>query len=296
MANRREFLGYSVAAGLLAAIPASAAPKQRISPRMIPGTAEALPVIGLGNSTAFREADLTAATDLLDVFLRHGGGFVDAGGVSRLSVGTIAQSRQASEQLFIGNYVDSRAVDAMQAEAARVAEGQGKRALDLIHTRDLTAYRANHAAYRQMQENGAVRYIGVARSGLDGFAAIEQLIVDGLVDFIQVNYSLVEPQAAERLLPLAADHGIAVSINRPFINGRYFDLVSGMTLPAWAAEFDCASWAQFALKFVVSNPAVNCVLTETANPKHAIDNLTAGYGGLPDLATQRKMLSLAQTL
>jgi aryl-alcohol dehydrogenase-like predicted oxidoreductase len=292
--NRREFLGYSGLAALVSAFPAFAAEKQRIAPRLIPGTKEALPVIGLGNSGSFRESDLSAAADLLDIYFEHGGGYVDVGGVSRLSVGTIAQSRNASDKIFMGNYVDPKSEGAIRSEIANVAEGQGKAALDLVHTRNLAGYRESHNLYTQMKEEGLVRYIGIARSGAQTFEAIGKLVVDGLVDFIQVNYSLAEPQAAERLLPLAADNGVAVNINRPFLNGRYFGLVKGMQLPEWAAEFDCNSWAQFSLKFIVSHPAVNCVLTETADPKHAIDNLGAGYGGLPDEATQSKMLQLMQ--
>ena len=98
------------------------------------------------------------------------------------------------------------------------------------------------------------------------------------------------------MLPLAADNGVAVNISRPFINGRYFGMVKGMELPAWAADFDCESWAQSSLKYIIAHPAVTCVLTETANPKHAIDNLGAGYGGLPDAVTQEKMLKLIQEL
>lgn len=296
MTNRREFLGFSGAAALASAIPVLAAEKERIAPRLIPGTDEALPVIGLGNSGSFRASDLSVAAELLDIFLQHGGGYVDVGGISRMSVGTIAQSRDASDKLFLGNYLEPKSADAMRAEASNVAEGQGKDALDLVHTRNLAAYRENHNLYRQLQDEGLVRYIGIARSGAQSFAAIEQLIKDSLVDIIQVNYSLVEPQAAERLLPFAADNGVAVNINRPFINGRYFGMISGKQLPEWAADFDCESWAQFALKFIVANPAVNVVLTETADPEHAIDNLGAGYGGLPDAATQKKMLALMQNI
>ena len=296
MTNRREFIGYSGAAAFVAAMPAFAADKKKISARLIPGTDESLPVIGLGNSSSFREADLSAAGDLLDIFLQHGGGYVDVGGISRMSVGTIAKSRNASDKFFFGNYVEPNSGDAIRSEVSNVAEGQGKVALDLVHTRNLAGYRQSNDLYRELQDEGLVRYVGIARSGAESFAATEQLIKDGLVDFIQVNYSLAEPQSAARLLPFAADNGVAVNINRPFINGRYFGMVSGQQLPEWAADFDCESWAQFALKFIVANPAVNSVLTETADPKHAIDNLGAGYGGLPDKATQKKMLEVFQGL
>jgi len=292
--NRRKFLNFSGSAVLAASLPVSslAGQQEKIPARLIPGSDEKLPVIGLGNSQSFRNEDLSAAANLIDVFLEHGGGYVDAGGVSAMVVGQIAQDKHASEKLFIGNYLDPKNANAMRHEAVSAAEGQGKNALDLVHTRNLAEYRSQHDRYLQMKEDGLVRYIGVARTGAQTFDAIGQLVEDGLVDFIQVNYSLVEPEAADRLLPLAADKGVAVSISRPFINGRYFGMVSGMELPEWAAEFDCQSWAQFSLKFIVAHPAVNCVLTETANPKHAIDNLGAGYGGLPDEATQQKMLAL----
>jgi aryl-alcohol dehydrogenase-like predicted oxidoreductase len=294
--NRREFIGYSGAAAFAATMPAFAVDKKKIPSRLIPGTNESLPVIGLGNSGSFREADLSTAAELLDIFLQHGGGYVDVGGVSRISVGTIAKSRKASDKFFFGNYVEPKSGDAIRSEVSGVAEEQGKSALDLVQTRNLDGYRQSHGLYRELQDEGLVRYIGIARSGAETFAAIEQLITDGLVDFIQVNYSLAEPLAAEKLLPFAADNGVAVNINRPFINGRYFGMVNAEPLPEWAADFDCESWAQFALKFIVANPAVNSVLTETADPKHAIDNLGAGYGELPDKATQKKMLELFKNL
>jgi len=161
----------------------------------------------------------------------------------------------------------------------------------LIHTRRLGEFRAQHSRYYALKIDGLVRFVGIARSGQQNFDAIEELILDGLVDFIQVNYSLVEPEAADRLLPLAMDNGVAVNINRPFINGDYFPMVRGHELPEWAAEFDCHSWAQFSLKFILANPAVNCVLTETTDPRHAIDNLSAGFGRLPDPAEQQRMLT-----
>jgi diketogulonate reductase-like aldo/keto reductase len=144
-----------------------------------------------------------------------------------------------------------------------------------------------------LKEEGKVRYLGVARSGRQNFDSMVQLIESGLIDFVQVNYSLVEPEAAERVLPAAADRGVAVIINRPFQNGNYFSMVRGKELPEWAADFDCHSWAQFSLKFILAHPAVNCVLTETTDPDHAIDNLGGGFGRLPndqELAKMREVI------
>ena len=117
----------------------------------------------------------------------------------------------------------------------------------------------------------------------------------GTMDFLQVNLSPLETEAEDRILPMAMDKGVAVTINRPFINGRYFSIVKGKSLPGWAVDFDCTSWAQFSIKYILSHPAVNCVLTETANPKHLLDNLGGGFGRLPDNKTRKKMRTLVQS-
>lgn len=296
MTNRREFIQHTGVAALLAAAPLPAiAGSKKMLERPIPGTGEMLPVIGLGNSNSFRNEDLSAASNLVDIFLEHGGRYVDVGGTSAFFVGKLGREKNASQKLFFGNYVNANELSAMRDELAAIAEAQGKSALDLIHTRDLAAYRAQIAAYRALKDDGLVRYIGIARSGQQAHEEIGRLVADGLVDFIQVNYSLLEPEAADRLLPLAADNGVAVAINRPFINGRYFEVIRGKELPEWAADFDCHSWAQFSLKFILAHPAVTCVLTETANPKHALDNLGAGTGRLPDENERQEMLQVLRS-
>lgn len=290
--NRREFVQHTGSAVIAASMPLAAlAGEARLLPaRPIPGTDEMMPIIGLGNSSAFRADDLSVASNLLDIFLDHGGRYVDVGGSSAFSVGKLGLEKNASGKLFLGNYVDPKDMLAMRADVAALSKAQGKAMLDLVHTRDLREYRAQHDHYRALKEKGLVRFIGIARSGGEYHEAIGQLIEDGLVDFIQTNYSLLEPESADRLLPLARDNGVAVNINRPFINGDYFSVIRGQELPEWAAEFDCDSWAQFSLKFILAHSAVTCVLTETANPKHAVDNLGAGFGRLPDADTQRRML------
>lgn len=290
--NRREFIQHTGTAAIAASMPLAAlAGEARLLPaRPIPGTDEMMPIIGLGNSSAFRADDLSVASKLLDIFLDHGGRYVDVGGSSAFSVGKLGREKDASGKLFLGNYVDPKDMLAMREDVAALSKAQGKAMLDLVHTRDLREYRAQHDHYRTLKEEGLVRFIGIARSGGEYHEAIGKLIEDGLVDFIQTNYSLLEPESADRLLPLARDNGVAVNINRPFINGDYFSVIRGQELPAWAAEFDCGSWAQFSLKFILAHSAVNCVLTETANPKHAVDNLGAGFGQLPDAETRRRML------
>lgn len=296
MTNRRQFLQMSGAAMLAGAMPASAQEYRRLKTRPIPGTGDSLAIIGLGNSQAFRSGNLETSRKLLEIFLGHGGNYVDGGGADGAIVARIGRETGARDQLFIGNYIDPGEPPALKQGAMALADGQGNDRLDLVHTRDLQGFRSGHGGYRALKEDGLARFIGVARTGVDSHDAMASLIEDGLVDFIQVNYSMLEPEAAERLLPLARDNEVGVAISRPFINGNYFRIVSGHDLPAWAAEFDCASWAQFSLKFILANPAVTCVLTETANPDHAIDNLGAGFGRLPDEAMRRRMLEHMRSL
>ena len=153
----------------------------------------------------------------------------------------------------------------------------------------------NWDKFRQWKDAGLTRYIGIARHNVRYYDMMMQLMKSGTVDFIQVNLSPLETDAEERILPMARDLGIAVTINRPFVNGRYFGIVKGQPLPAWAIDFDCTSWAQFSIKYVLSHPAVTSVLTETANPKHLRDNLGGGIGRLPDDKTRVRMRKLIQS-
>jgi aryl-alcohol dehydrogenase-like predicted oxidoreductase len=129
----------------------------------------------------------------------------------------------------------------------------------------------------------------VSRNASQHYADIMQLMETGDVDIVQVNYSALEREAEERILPMAMDLGIAVNINRPFLNGEYFSLVAGHELPDWAADFNCESWAQLSLKYILSHPAVTCVVTETSNPAHALDNIGAGFGRMPDESERQRI-------
>ncbi len=287
MIDRREFMQYTGAAAITAlATPTWAA--ERLPTRLIPGTDEALPIVGLGNSRAFAAADQEAASRVLDTFLEYGGGYVDISGSSRFTVGKIIADRGAQQKTFLGNYLTGQNLDEMRAEIRKLQSVQGDGPLDLSMKRDVADLGERADQFRALKEEGLLRFVGIGRPHRRFYPAMMQLMNDDVVDFIQVNYSMMEPEAAEQILPLAMDRNIAVVINRPFINGDYFGLVKGHELPEWAAEFDCESWAQFSLKYILSNPAVNCVLTETSNPKHVVDNLSAGFGAMPD-ETRKKM-------
>jgi aryl-alcohol dehydrogenase-like predicted oxidoreductase len=194
------------------------------------------------------------------------------------------------DALFLAPYFSSMQWEAMRQEAAGFIEMQGNpEPLDLVLSANLEEYGAHADNFRRLKEENLARYVGIARHRESYHEEMMNLMEAGAVDFVQVNYSILEPEAEERLLPMAQDRGVAILINRPFLNGEYFKLVKGHELPDWAAEFDCHSWAQFSLKFIISHPAVTCVLTETAKPHHAEDNLGGGLGRLPDQETRERM-------
>jgi predicted aldo/keto reductase-like oxidoreductase len=288
MIDRREFIQYTGAA-TMTALATPAWSTESLPTRPIPGTDEMLPIVGLGNSRAFAATDTEAASRVLDTFLQYGGGYVDLSGTSRFIAGQIIADRGAQQNTFLGNYLAGQNLDELRAEIRKLQSVQGEGPLDLSMKRDVADLAERADEFRVLKEEGLIRHIGIGRPHRRFYPAIKELIRDDVVDFIQVNYSMMEPEAAEEILPLAMDRNIAVVINRPFINGDYFGMVRGHELPEWAADFDCESWAQFSLKYILSNPAVNCVLTETSNPKHVIDNLGAGLGSMPDEKTRKKM-------
>lgn len=298
MPSRREILQCTGAAALLSLMPLSARSSKlrQIGSRLIPGTDESLPIIGLGNSQAFQSGDVETSSQLLDTFLIHGGAYVDVSESSRYTVGKILADRGAQERSFLGNYLSGQNAEELRAEIGSLQDVQGEGPLDLSMMRSVDELAARADEFRALKGDGLVRYVGIGRAHKKFYPAMMKLIEDDVVDFIQVNYSMLEPEAAEKILPMALDKGVAVVINRPFMNGDYFGIVKGHELPTWASEFDCDSWAQFSLKYIVSHPAIICVLTETASLKHVVDNLGAGYGRLPDDKMRKRMFAHMQEL
>jgi len=299
MSSRREFLkNVSKGAAVLAAPvswPTAACSQERLPRRPIPGTDDSLPIIGLGNSNAFRQGDRQASRELLEIFHERGGEYIDCSGSSRFIVAEVLNEMGAGSDMFLGTYFMDEDRNGMRDNIRRLLDLTGKESLDLVHAYPEFAV-PNWDLFREWKDEGLTRYIGISRHRSSYYETMMKLMETGAVDVLQVNYSPLETEADQRILPMAMDKGVAVNINRPFINGEYFSLVSGHELPGWAAEFDCESWAQFSLKFILSHPAVNCVLTETANPRHAIDNIGAGFGRLPDEATRQRIVAHLNSL
>ncbi len=293
--GRRKFLQGAGAATVTAILPTvGLAATRRLPTRRIPGTDESLAVVGLGNSQAFRNSDSDASKQLLGTFFDHGGRYVDCSGEGANLLASLAGALHYGETAFLGSYFSGELSEQSLAGAKRLRAIRGGRPLDLMHSYPEDGV-PHWDVFRGWKDAGMTRYIGLARHNVRYYEAMMKVMATGTMDFLQVNLSPLETEAEERILPMAQDQGIAVTINRPFINGRYFSIVKGRQLPAWAVEFDCTSWAQFSIKYILSHPAVSCVLTETANPQHLLDNLGGGMGRLPDQKTRVRMKSLVQS-
>jgi diketogulonate reductase-like aldo/keto reductase len=296
MFNRREFLTIAGSSAALLPLTLSSAialtEQSSMHTRPIPSSGESLPVVGLGQSPAFRNGDQAVSKSLLDVLLAKGGGFVDTGPKGQQILGQFMSAQKAHDKLFLGSNIYSTEKDQILNEIRQAQQAQDQAALDLVWIRNLQDILQQWQNLLKWKEMGLTRYVGFAMSRRQYYEPIMKLMQTGTVDFVQVNYSILEREAAQSVLPVARDNGVAIVTNRPFVNGQYFKLVGGRELPAWAEDFDCHSWAQFSVKYILANMAVNCVLTETTKTKHALDNLSAGFGRLPDVATQKKMVNL----
>mgnify|MGYP001820856417 CR=1 FL=1 len=298
MTSRRKFLKTTAAGAAALTLPAwtdVALAQAKLPTRPIPGTDELLPVIGLGNSRVFREGDMAASLGLIRTFHERGGGYIDCMGLSRFVVSEVVKQMNAGRDLFLGTYFMDEEEPVMRENIKRILEITGKSQLDLVHAYPEFAIQ-NWDMFRRWKDEGLTRHIGISRHNKEYYEDMMSLMETDTVDFIQVNYSPLEREAEERILPMAMDKGIAVNINRPFINGDYFSLVRGHELPEWASEFNAVSWAQLSLKFILSHPAVNCVLTETANPDHLLDNIGGGFGAMPDTETRERIFAHLKSL
>jgi aryl-alcohol dehydrogenase-like predicted oxidoreductase len=290
-----------LAAGLGSALLLGAAPaqeaKQTMITRPIPRTGEQLPVIGLGTWQTFNVGtdpkERAPLRDVLKRFLDRGGRVIDSSPMydrAELVVGDLLAELGQSRTPFLASKVWTmgRAEGEQQMRTSSERMGHGR--MDLMQVHNLVDVRTHLASLREWQEAGRIRYIGVTHYQPSSFDALEKLIRQETLDFVQLPYSLTLRDAEARLLPACAEQGVAVLVMSPFEQGGLFEKVRGKPLPPWAADFDCTSWAQYFLKFILGHPAVTCPIPATSNPKHLEDNLKAGFGRMPDEKMRAKML------
>ena len=287
--RRRALLGVLAAGALVK--PAQAAP---LATRAIPATGEALPIIGVGTWQTFDVGnDAAARAQLREVLELLNGNVVDSSpmyGSSEAVAGELIAGLGMRRRLFIATKVWTSG----RAEGIRQMETSFRRLrverMDLMQVHNLVDVATHTATLKDWKKQGRVRYIGITHYTASAYPEVERWMRTGDYDFLQINYSLDEREADDRLLPLAREKKIAVIVNRPFGQGSLFRRVRGKALPAWAqAELGVQSWAQYFLKWIVGHPAVTCAIPGTGKPEHMRDNLAAGVGPLPDASQRARM-------
>jgi diketogulonate reductase-like aldo/keto reductase len=296
LSRRAVLAGLAAVAAGTAEGRASGQPDPTRLARPIPSTGETIPAVGLGTWRTFdvggSPSEREPLREVLRQFVALGGRVVDSSpmyGTAETVVGDLAAALGILDSLFLATKVWTTGRETGVAEMERSLRRLRVRRLDLLQVHNLLDWRTQLETLRAWKEAGRIRYLGVTHYVASAHDELERIMRAEPLDFVQVNYSLGEPEAERRLLPLARERGIAVLVNRPFVEGQLFRRVRGRSLPSWAAEFDCASWGQFFLKWILAHPAVTCVIPATAKPTHLADNMRAGTGALPDAATRARM-------
>jgi diketogulonate reductase-like aldo/keto reductase len=311
--SRREFVKAVGGAGALLGAPLAGLAtawgrppdllaQERLPTRPIPSTGEELPIVGLGSSAPVLEIPTAGTQPVIDVIrtlLEKGGRVVDTSVREEAidaAFGQVLQRPEIGDEIFLCTKINTPDADTGVAQMRQTQRLFGRRTMDLVQIESLRGVEHHWPRLREWKESGEARYIGVTVAENFNHERLEAFMRVESPDFVHVNYSLMEPNAEERILPLAHDRGFAVLVNRPFMNGSYFGRTAGRPLPAWAADFDCETWAQFSLKYILANPAVTVVLTETTDTAHMAENVAAGLGRLPDEATLGRMREVAATI
>ncbi|MBI2817377.1 MAG: aldo/keto reductase [Acidobacteria bacterium] len=311
--NRREFLHTAAGLGIASLVPgcggnqsgqtsqtvqtSQIASSTVIPSRLIPRTNESLPVVGFGSTKAVRRIPDVGPDEMRSVIqalLDNGGKVIDTSfRVEEIDrpFGQILQDEKWSDKLFVATKINAPGKQVGIRQMQQTERLFNRRPADLIQVESMIDADIHLDSLREWKANGGTRYIGITTAHSSDQGRMETYMKNVPLDFIQVNYSIPEFEAEQRVLPAAKDLGIAVLINSPFNGGEWFTLTRGKKLPGWAAEIECTNWAQIGLKYILANQAVTCVLTETTNPKHLIENMHSSFGKMPDDELLRRMKS-----
>ncbi|MGQ3051907.1 MAG: aldo/keto reductase [Roseateles sp.] len=297
--SRRQALCALAAIATLPPLARAAAP---LLTRPVPGGGEALPLVGLGSWITFNVgADpqaLAACTEVMRAFFAGGGRMIDSSpmyGSAQATIGHgLKQLRDAPVFSADKVWVSPGARGPAQVEASRRLWGLPR--FDLLQVHNLLAWEEHLPMLLQMKAAGALRHVGITTSEGRRHADIERIMRTQPIDFVQLSYNLLDREVEQRLLPLAQERRIGVIVNRPFRQGALLDALQRHRLPGWAAELGCDGWAQAALKFVVSHPAVSCAIPATTRVDHVLQNLGAARGPLPDAALRQRMAADVKAL
>lgn len=298
--TRRDIVRLGTILGLAPVL--SSARDTSMMQRPIPVSDELLPVIGLGTYIVFdvesTPANIAVRKAIVDMLAAKGGSLLDSSpmyGRSEKIIGDIIAAAENRDHLFLATKVWTDGRTSGEQQMNRSAALMNTDTIDLMQVHNLRDLDTQMATIREFQQEGRIRYNGITHYRSSAFNDLERIVNLRKPDFLQINYSLGESEADQRILPLAHDLGVAVLVNRPFVTGQLFRAVGNRPLPEWALEF-AASWGQFFLKYITSHPAVTCVIPATSSTKHMADNLAAGFGALPDASVRSRMKDLVESL
>ena len=293
--TRRDFLALMSALGLTGVGQSELFAQDQMPSRQIPGTNESLPIIGLGSSkpvSQIVERGTEHIAEVLRALVANGGSVVDTwprNPANDEPFGRVINEPDLRDSLFVASKIDKVGRKAGIQQFRETQRLYQREILDLVQIFSLTDLETQWRNLKDWKASGEVRYIGATVANASLYKQLESFLRRGKPDFVQINYSISERGAEERMLPMCQDFGVAVIINRPFMNGAYFERLGQRPVPQWAADFDCESWAQFSLKYILPHPAITCVLTETSNPVHMVENARAAFGRMPDEAERNRM-------
>jgi aryl-alcohol dehydrogenase-like predicted oxidoreductase len=313
MMNRRQWLGLTAGAGAALALNPrllSALRTRELISRAVPSTGERVPLVGLGSSATFaqvaRGEDYSALRDVLRTMTERGGTVFDTApgyGASEQVAGDIAAELGITERVFWATKLNVAMGPGATADPARARQQietsftrLRKRPIDLIQVHNLGDMPTQLGILKELKAEGRIRYIGATTTNKPQYEELERIMRGEPLDFIGIDYAIDNRSVEERILPLAADRGIATMIYMPFGRTRLWNRVSGRDVPAWAHEFDAHTWGQFFLKFVAADPRVTVITPATSRAANMVDNLGAAVGRLPDEAMRRRMIAYVDAL
>lgn len=297
--HRRDFLFSTVASAAMMAIPTlGISSLNSLLKRPIPSSGEQIPCVGMGTWITFdvdtKISNIDHRTKILQQFFSHGGGMIDSSpmyGNAQTVLGKCLQQLETSKSLFSATKVwtPGEWLGIQQMKASEKLWRLNN--FDLMQIHNLLDWKTHLKILREWKESGRIRYFGVTTSHGRRHEELINIMQTEPLDFVQFTYNIIDTEAEQELLPLAADKGIAVIINRPFKGGKLFNSIESAPLPNWCEEFDCYNWAQYFLKFILSHPSITVAIPATSRINHMNENMGALTGSLPNAVMRKKMLS-----
>lgn len=263
--------------------------------RAVPRTGERLPIVGLGSTRPVQgiaELGSDRVAGILAELVAAGGKVVDTwprDAAADAAFGEILARPDFRDELFVNINLVQDGIEATRAHFDQTMRHYGRETIDLVNVGNLANIESLWPLLQSWQEDGRARYIGTTAAQAELHSDLESFVAAVRPEFVMVNYSISERQAERSLLPLCADLGVAVLVSRPFMNGSYFERLEDVALPGWTSEMQCETWAEFSLLYILANPAVTCVLTETTNPLHMAENVATALKPFPDERARARM-------